>query len=403
MTGAENAARFRSVTPARFVMAIFFVQAVVLNNWFPRIPDVQAALGLGPAGLSIALLGMPIGGFLATLFAARLIEHLTPRRTMMGCFVAFALAQLLPGWAWNVPALFAALFLMGLSYVVMDIAANVEATRIQAATGRRILSTCHGFWSLGSMTGLLVGSAFAEFGIDTRWHLMLVQIIAAPIGIWIASQVPHFADRRPADGLQAPMLSFPTLAMAGLCIFAFGVILGELTTRNWGAAYLRDVIGASPAGAGVGFAAFSMGMVVFRFMGDRLADRFGAATIGRLCAVAAIGGLAAVVFADNLPLAVIGFALLGIGVSVGFPLAVTAAASLPVRTPAANVAALSLVAYSSTLVGPPLVGFVAESAGLRIGLAATIPLMILSALFAGSLGHRRKKAAEEPVPAFPAD
>jgi MFS family permease len=130
-------------------------------------------------------------------------------------------------------------------------------------------------------------------------------------------------------------------------------------------------------------------------LGDRLADTLGPVAVGRLCAGAAVAGVLAVVFAGNLTVAIAGFALLGVGVSVGFPLAVSAAAALPERTPAANVASLSLIAYSSTLVGPPLVGFIAESGGLRFGLAAILPLMVLSALFAGAL-RRGVAANREP-------
>jgi MFS family permease len=390
------------LTPARLVMAAFFAQAVVLNNWFPRIPDIQAALAIGPAELSLALLGMPIGGFISTMLAARIIEHLSARRAIMAGFGVFGVIQLLPGWAWNVPSLFVALFLMGASYVVMDVATNIEASRIQAGLGRRILSTCHGFWSLGSMVGLVMGSAFAQLEIDTRWHLLIVQVVVAPLAALAASRLPQFAVLHATDDERAPVISLPTASMVGLCIFAFGVILGELTTRNWGAVYLRDVLGASPAATGVGLAAFSLGMAIFRLLGDRLADRFGPVTLGRFCAAAAVVGVLMVILAGSLTGAVAGFALLGIGVSVGFPLAVSAAASLPERTPAANVASLALIAYSSTLVGPPLVGFVAESGGLRIGLAAILPLMVLSALFAGSLHRQRERPpTDEPVPSFP--
>lgn len=375
----------RWLTPARLVMAAFFAQAVVLNNWFPRIPDVQAKLGIGPAELSLALLGMPVGGLIATMLAARVIERFSARRAIMGGFVAFGVMQLLPGWAWNVPSLFAALLLMGAAFVVMDVATNIEASRIEAELGRRILSTCHGFWSLGSMLGLVMGAGFAQLEIDTRWHLLIVQVVVAPIGVLIASRLPQLATTAPAQDRRAPVITLPTASMVGLCIFAFGVVLGELTTRNWGAVYLRDVLGASPAGTGVGFAAFSLGMAVFRLLGDRLADTFGPVALGRFCAAVAVVGVSMVILAGNLPVAIAGFALLGVGVSVGFPLAVGAAAALPERSPAANVASLALIAYSSTLVGPPLVGFVAESGSLRLGLAAILPLMILSALFAGSL------------------
>ena len=376
------------LTPARLVMAMFFVQAVALNNWFPRIPDVQAQLGIGPAELAIALLAMPIGGFIATMLTARIIERLSARRTILLGFLVYLAMQLLPGWAWSVPSLFAALFLMGASYVAVDVATNVEATRVQDAIGRRILSTCHGFWSLGSMVGLVMGAGFAQAEIGTRWHLLIVAVAIAPIGVAFTRRLPVFPRALDIDTARTPMITLPTASMAGLCIFAFGVILTELTTRNWGAVYLREVLGASAAATGVGYGAFSVGMAVFRFTGDRLADRFGPVLLGRFCGIMAVAGVLAVILAGNLAIAVAGFAALGIGVSVGYPLAVSAAAALGDRSPAANVASLSLIAYTGSLVGPPLVGFVAQGAGLRWGLAAIVPLMVLSALFAGSLRRR---------------
>lgn len=378
----------RLFTPARLVMLTFFIQSAEVNNFYPRIPDLQAKLGIGPAELSLALLGIPIGGFVGTLLVARLIEKLTPRGTIMVGYVAFTLVQFLPGWAWNVPTLAAVLFLMGGTYVSIDISTNVEAARVQEEGGRRIMSTCHGFWSLGQILGIVLGFQFAQFAVDTRWHLLITGLVALPLGLWVASALPSVPRKAPVE--RSPIVSLPSRAMVGLCIFAFGVLLAELTTRNWGAVYLREVIGTSPGVATFAFGSFSLAMAIGRLSGDALTDRFGPVALGRFCAVMAVVGVLVLLAASNIYVATIGFAALGIGVSLGFPLAVTAAAGLGDRAPSTNVAALAVIAYIGSIVGPPLVGFVAEGAGLRWGLAAILPLMILSALFGGSL---RKRAA----------
>jgi fucose permease len=231
-----------------------------------------------------------------------------------------------------------------------------------------------------------MGFQFAQFGVDPRWHLLITGLIFVPLGIWTASALPTL-ERRPATE-RPPIVSLPSKAMAGLCIFAFGVLLAELTARNWGAVYLREVIGASPGVSAVAFGAFTLFMAIARLTGDWLTDRFGPVALGRFCAAMAVAGVVVLLAAGNIYVATIGFAALGIGVSVGFPLAVTAAASLGDRAPSTNVAALALIAYIGSLIGPPLVGFVAQGAGLRWGLAAILPLMVLSALFAGSLRRR---------------
>ena len=374
------------LAPQRLIMAMFFVQAAALNNWFPRIPDIQAQLGLTPGQLAIALLGMPIGGLIGTAIAARVIEKITARQTLGYGFIFYGAIAVLPGWAWSLPALFAILFMAGIAYVIIDVAANVEATRIQDAIGRRILATCHGFWSLGSVLGLVAGSAFAEWQVEVRWHLLVAILVIVPIGFVIARALPQFEPKPANERVRPPFAALPSLPMLGLCVFAFGAIVGELTARNWGAVYLRETIGASAAATGVGFAAFSLFMTAGRLAGDRLTDRFGIVTLGRVCAALAVIGVVALVAANNLFLAVIGLAAMGAGVSVAFPLAITAAAGFGGgRSPAVNVAALSLVAYSGSLIGAPLVGFVADQWGLRVGLAAILPLVVLSAVFAGSL------------------
>ena len=308
---------------------------------------------------------------------------------LMMAWPAYCLAMALPGWAWNMPSLFTALFLMGVTYVVNDLAVNVEATRIQSQIGRRIISRCHGFWSVGSILGSVVGAAFAEAQIDTRWHLLIVAIVMAPAGVALARLLPILPPTKD-EGVRKPIVAFPSAAMAGLCIFAFGVILAELTTRNWGAVYLRETIGASAAWTGVGYGLFSFFMAGGRLIGDALTDRYGPTLIGRICGVVSIVGILSLVVAQGLPLAVFGFAAIGLGISIGFPLSVGAAAARRDRTPAVNVASLSLIAYSGSLIGPPLVGFIAQGWGLRAGLAATLPVMIVSALYAGSLGVKTK-------------
>ncbi len=373
-------------TPPRLIMAVFFVQAVAMTNWAPRIPDVQQRLGLSPGELSICLLSMSLGTFVMTIFNGPLIARFSARTMMAIGMSAFCVMLMLPGLAWNGPTLFVFLFVMGASYVIVDVAMNVEAARIQDAVGRRIMSTCHGFWSIGAVVGSVMGAQFAEASVATWLHLALVGIIVLPLGLMAVWALPVLPAVQAVSAGKRPIIAFPTLALAGVCIYVFGAVLAELSARNWGAAFLRDVLGTSAAATGWALGAFSAMMAVGRLFGDRLTDTFGPVALGRFCAFTGVAGMAALAFANGLPMALAGFAAIGFGVSVGFPLSVTAAAAHTDRPPAINVASVALIAYSGSLVGPPLVGFVADGSGLRVGLASLLPLMVLSALFAGALG-----------------
>jgi MFS family permease len=375
-------------TPARLVMAVFFMQAMTLANWVPRIPDVQAKLGLTPGELAIALLGVPVGSFLALLSSGQLIERITARRTVFLGFLFYLSFLPLIGWAWNLASLFAALFLIGIFSPLVDVAMNVEAARVQQSLGRPIMSTCHGFWSIGSMAGALIGSAFANAAIGTHWHLLIIAGVSIPIAVAVGMALPEVAPLPPTAGRRRLPFALPSLGMMGLVIFAFGAVMGEVAARSWSAVYLRDVILASPGSAGFGYAAFSLFMAGGRFLGDWATVRFGIVRTARICCTIAVAGMVLVVVGNSLTAVIAGFAALGFGLSLVYPLSATAAAARGDRPAALNVGALSLGAFAAFMVGPPLTGFVADSWGLRAGLATVVPVIALSVLLAGELRRR---------------
>jgi predicted MFS family arabinose efflux permease len=372
-------------------MAVFFMQAMTLANWVPRIPDVQEKLSLTPGELAIALLGMPIGSLLALLSSGPLIEKITARRTIYLGFLVYLAFLPLAGWAWSLASLFAALFLLGIFFPLVDVAMNVEAARVQDTLRRPIMSTCHGFWSIGSMAGALIGAAFADAEVATRWHLLIVTIVSIPVCAAIGFALPEVAPLpRAGGGLRLPF-ALPTLGMLGLVVFCFGAVMGEVAARSWSALYLRDVIQASPGSAGFGYAAFSLFMACGRFLGDWATMRYGSVLVARLSCTIAVAGMVLIVLGNSLVAGIAGFAALGFGLAVVYPLSATAAAGRGDRPAALNMGALSLGAFAAFMLGPPLTGFVADEWGLRAGLATVIPVVALSAILAGELRRRPRQ------------
>jgi Na+/melibiose symporter-like transporter len=297
---------------------------------------------------------------------------------------------MLPGFAGTVTSLFAGLFALGLVYPLIDVSMNVEANRIERAGGRRIMSTCHGFWSIGAMTGSAAGVAFAWLGLDVRWQMVIIGLAALPFAL-IARMLP---DAEPG-GDEEPVrkaVTLPTLGMLGVCFFAFGMIAIEMGNRQWSAIFLHDVFDRSTAVAGIGPLAFNTAMALGRFFGDRLASRLGPIRLARIGTLIAFGGIAVLVSGASFFMAVAGLAAAGLGVSVAFPLAVTAVANRGDRRAPVNVGAFQLFISVSALAFPALIGKVAEAGGLRLGLATLLPLLVVSLLMTGELG-RDKPAA----------
>ena len=383
------------ITPARLIMAVFFFHAVLLGNWVPRIPDVAGALGLDHRELAVALLGMPVGTFVAIVLSGRLVERLTPRLTILYLFPAYCLLLATPGFAGGAVTLFTALMAMGLVFSFIDMAMNVEAARIQDLAGREIMSTVHGFWSVGNMVGALMGGQIAELGVGPGYHHHAVGLVSIPFAVLIAWGLPAIPPRPAETGARPPVLALPTMALLGLCVFGTAAVLIEALARNWGGVFLRDVLAASPVAIGNAVAGFSLAMAAGRFLGNGAINRFGAVRVARVAGVLATAGLLVIVVAPSVTIATVGFVALGLGGSVGFPLAVTAAARRTDRPAATNVAALALFGNVAAMLGVTAVGFVAEGFGLRIGLVIALPVIVASALRAGQL--RRTGAPDAPV------
>ncbi|MCX5493965.1 MFS transporter [Kaistia dalseonensis] len=386
-----------SFASARLIMALFFVYSCALSNWLIRIPDVQHRLQLDPAALSICLLGVPVGLVISMAFSGLVVERLGPRRAIRLGFVIFLVPLLLPGFATSSTMLFFALMLVGLGMGPLEVGLNVTADRIGTAIGRTVMSRCHGFWSLGLMAGGITGSAAATFGLAPEHHMVLVVLVLITLGELLALRLPPLRPEPAAPGEKAPVFVLPPRNIILLCLFAFGMLLVEGAITDWSAIYLRDDFGAVPPVTGFAFTAFGLFMAGGRLAGDWLSMRYGPATMARICCLIGLAGIAAMVLAVDPMMVIIGAAAGGFGVSIIFPLAVTAAAARG-GSPAVNVSALSLLSFTGFLVGPPVIGFVAQFAGLRFGIATLLLAAGMSLLLSGQVRVRRPAEIVEDAP-----
>lgn len=374
------------MSPQRLIMAVFFLQPIAFGSWLVRIPDMQAYLELGLALLAVALLGMPLGILMTLPFAGRLVEWLGARRILIWGFPLYLCAVLLPALSNSLWMLFGTLAVLGVAIATLELALNVKADQVEKASGAMIMSTCHGFWGLGIMAGSLAGSGLAALSLSPAHAVAIVSVVLVPICIMASSMLPTYApDARQDVPSESKRYALPGAALLGICFFTFGITMTEGAIADWSAVYLREVFGSDAASAGLGYSLFALTLALGRFAGDRLKVRFGAVSLARACGTLSLAGILLVVMSPTSLVTFVGFALVGLGASVGFPLAVTAAASLPDRPAASSVAVLSFVALIGFLVGPPVIGFVAEVGGLRLGLAMLLPGLAISLMLTGKL------------------
>lgn len=373
------------------VGAIFFLNSFIISSWLTRLPDVMYALGLDKTTIGFALFAAPIGSMLAAPFVGNLIDRHAPGRISMwsglGVSLALALVAVVGDWA----TLAAALLLAGFINGGMEIGSNASADAAEKATGRKIMARCHGFWSIGFMSGALTTGGFAALGIPYTVHLPVVAVAGVIASAAIARALPDSVYRRlprEPDAPKAPMFALPGKETAGICLMAIGITLAEGAIYDWGVLFLREDMAVDPATATVGAACFTLAMAIGRLSGDMVRALYAPHVIVRGCALLAGAGLLGLVLAPDVVLACIALAVMGFGVSLVFPVAVTSVAARGGPSAASNLAALSLAVMASLLLAPPFIGFVADHYGLATAFVMMLPLIALTGLLAGEASPR---------------
>jgi predicted MFS family arabinose efflux permease len=295
--------------------------------------------------------------------------------TTLGALL-LCVSVVLPGLATSMPALCAALLVFGGATGMVNVAANAVGVTVERRLGRPLLSGLHAGFSFGGLAGALLGGLLATVA-GVAAHLVLVGALGLLIAAWAARALVGADGPRsaaPDAAAEAPR-SRPTAVLVVLGAVAGCTAFGEGALSDWGALHLRDQLGATTALAAAGYAGFSLAMACGRLAGGRLVAALGER---RLLAggtvLAAAGGVAALT-ATTLPTALGGFVLVGLGLANVFPLAISRAGLLG---GARGIALATTVGYTGLLGGPPLIGLLAEHAGLPAALA-TVPLLALVA------------------------
>lgn len=356
--------------PSRAVALVFAFVSTLYGTWLARIPEVQSALGLSESGLGWALLGAPVGMLCVMPAAGWLIARWSAGRTTLAAALAFASVLSAPAWAWSGGALAGGLLLIGLTDGVLNVAMNARANAVEASRETPILSTCHGFFSVGGMLGAGIGSATAALHIPLGYSLLGVGALG---GVVVLAHRGGLLDGATTQSA-GPVFALPTRALLGIALLVFSVLLCEGAVSNWSAVYLRNGLNASAAVAGLGYASFSLAMAIGRFYGDHLTDRFGARRVVQVGGWVAATGLGGAVAVGHPIAALLGFACMGLGYATLIPVLFRTAAQTPGLAPGTSLAAVASVGYLGLFAGPPALGGLADAWSLSwvMGLLALL-------------------------------
>ncbi|RKS07950.1 fucose permease [Nocardiopsis sp. Huas11] len=357
------------------VSTLFFVNGFTYTNAVPWLPVIKANLGLTNTELGLAIAAMPTGAILTGMLAGPLIHWFGSGRTAVGTSLLSLGALPFIALAQNWWMLAAALFVLGSADAWTDSAQNSHGLRVQRRYGRTIINTFHAVWSLAAVTGGLLGAAMAGAGVPILWHLGGVALVLLGVNLAISRMLlpgPENSEREDGtNGQDGQRQRMPVrgvvllLMLAVLLMFAGGI---EDSAASWGAVYMTTELDASLFMAAMPFVACQAMMTVGRLLGDRVTDRFGAAAVGRACGLLAAGGMAFALLLPHPVTTVIGFGVMGLGVSTLFPLTLAAAGNIPGVRTGDGVTIVGWLGRAGFLAFPPLVGLIADTLSLGAAL-----------------------------------
>lgn len=375
----------RTLSRALWATRIQFAALGMLGGaWGVHIPSVKTQYALGEAMLSTVLLAAASGAVLSLFGAGRVIGRLGARHAcalaaaVMGVSLALALIW---GTLW---LLLPAMLLFGMAMSLFDVAINTEGTALESLSGRTVMSNLHAMFSVGAMAGAALTGAMLRAGVDPKIQLAAIGLAAAAV-VALAARWMLEVHPAPADD-EAPQRHFAwprgPLLVIGLMIFAG--MSAEGVMYDWCVLYLQQEVKLGQDVAAMGYAAFTAAMALARFAGDALRERYSERNLLRASAGLSAAAMAVVLLSGHPVVSIVGYAFVGAGLAPVVPILFNAATRVPGTSRAASIAAVSSIGYSGFMIGPPLIGGIAQAVSLT---AAMWVVVLASALLA--IGARK--------------
>lgn len=360
----------------------FFIAGLTFSTWASRIPAIQNKLHLSDAGLGGVLLALPTGLMISLPISGWLVSKYGSRPTLVCGAILYPSFLLLLALSSSVWQLVLSLFLFGVAGNLINIAMNTQAVGVESLYGRSVMASFHGLWSIAGFTGALTGTFFVSRNLSPFVHFACVGGVAVLLAlVSFKSTIPHDMGSRTVQKLFVK----PDKRILLLGLIAFCCLLCEGAMADWSGVYFKNIVKSPAALVTLGYVAFTGTMALGRFLGDSLVTKFGVKRILQLSGAMITTGLLLSVFFPFIITATIGFLLVGFGVSSVVPIVYGLAGKSQAMPASAALASVSTIGFLGFLIGPPMIGFIAQAVSLRWAFMLIAILGLGTAILAGKL------------------
>lgn len=375
----------------RAVIILFAMLGLTNASLLARLPEVREAVNTTTAGIGFILLGFAIGSLAGLASAGRIIDRVGIKPIIVWGFIFSALAVIVQASAIAVGSsvlLFVGFVVLGVVGAAADVAINVSGAALEQAMGKTIMPMLHAGFSVGTFAGVGIGALGTTIDFSLVMQLIVLAITTSTIAVLATRSITETGGARaeePSTKPARPLWKTPQVLALGAGIFA--ITLAEGASNDWLVLALVDDYGESRTNGALAYAVLMVAMIITRVAGGRISDRLGRARTLQVFAAIGAVGVITVILGATLPFALIGAALWGAGVALGFPLFLSAAGEG--ENPARRVSFVASSGYMAFLVGPPVLGVIAQSIGLLTMFWILVVFAVAAAVFASAAGGRQ--------------
>lgn len=346
--------------------AFFFFVGLCFASWAARIPDIQTKFDLSEGQLGTLLLFLPMGSVIGLPIAGWAVHQFGSRIVIMVGAISYALTLPLIGLAPSIWLLLPVLILYGMLGNTMNISLNTQALNLEDQMGKNILASFHGLWSMAGFTGAGIGALMIYLGFSPAEHYGVVMIISLTI---IFSAQRFIIKEKAASSEGGMVLKKPDALLLRISLIAFLGMMCEGCMFDWSGVYFKKVVNADPSLVALGYVAFMASMASGRFVTDKIAAKFTKVAVIQVSGVLIFLGLSLAVVFPSVGISTFGFLLVGLGVASIIPLSYSIAGRSKLYAPSVALALVSTISFFGFLLGPPLIGFVADLFNLKTSFA----------------------------------
>lgn len=370
------------------VSLFFFSQGLAFSSWASRIPTIKSELGISEGQLGTLLLLMPIGQLCTMALSGKLVAKYGSKNVLQIVVLIYPLILCSIGLAQNFYQLGAVLFFFGVVGNMCNISVNTQGVEVEKIYGKSIMSSFHGAWSIAGFTGALIGLLMMNLHVSTFYHFVIIYGLI--VLNWLINK-KYLVDSVPSPPKEKKSLfSKPDTVLIQLGIIGFLSMATEGAMFDWSGVYFQDIVKAPQNLIVVGYASFMIMMATGRFVGDYFISKYGKQRVMQISGVLMSSGLMLSVFFPQFIICTIAFMMVGLGVACNVPTVYSVAGKTKNINPGVALATVSSISFLGFLMGPPLIGYIAEAFDLRYSYALFACFGLIMIVMVGKMNIFKK-------------